>query len=93
MKHEKPFRADEPQKNRFVKPPHDPGDKIRPEQSGASGNYQAANSGNYASDDNGGVQENVQRTGRGCCSSITGIITLSIIAVVVIIVVLISKCG
>jgi hypothetical protein len=94
LKHEKPPGNDDQQKDRFVKPPHDPGPKIRGDQSEVPGNYQQSGSGNYqVEEDGGGVQETVQRTGRGCCGSITSIITLSIIAVVVIIVVLIAKCG
>jgi len=60
----------------FKKPHNDPGLKIRPETE------EAYDEGTYTGSDSGG----------GCCSSISGIMTLIVIGVIVVVVIFVIRC-
>ena len=84
-KSEKTYRAEE-KKERFVKPPHDPGPKIRPEGLDVTEEYSVEEEGNV-------IPQALQSTGRGCCSSITGFFWLLAIGGFAVIIIFIIKCG
>jgi len=81
----KTYRAEE-QKNRFFKPPHDPGPKIREDGVEVSEEYAVEEDGNI-------IPEALQSTGRGCCGSITGFFWLLAIGGFAVIIIFILKCG
>ena len=60
----------------FKKPHNDPGQKFRPETE------EAYDEGTYAESGSGG----------GCCSSISGIMTLIVIGVIVVVVIFVLRC-
>ena len=74
------FRPEE-KKGSFVKPPHDPGAKIRPQGL------------DVIEEGEGDVQQALQSTGSGCCGSITGFFWLLAIGVFAVIIIFIIKCG
>lgn len=73
-------------KDIFIKPPNDPGPKIRGEETEVLGEYSEEGSG-------GIVQQALQNTGCGCCSSIAGLIWFMAIGALAVIILLIVKCG
>ncbi len=71
----------------FLKPPHDPGPKIREELLEETVD-------NSSPDEIGeDVQQYLQNTGGGCLSSIAGIVKLVIFGGLAVIIILIVKCG
>ncbi len=84
-KSEKSYRA-EKEKERFVKPPHDPGPKIRGEGVEVVEEYSVEEGGED-------VQQALQNTGCGCCGSITGFFWLLAIGGFAVVIILILKCG
>lgn len=71
----------------FIKPPNDPGSKIPGEETEILQEY-------VEEGDGGGViQQALQNTGCGCCSSITGLIWFMAIGTLAVIILLIVKCG
>ena len=81
----KTYRAEE-QKDRFVKPPHDPGPKIRPEEGDVIEEYSVEEGGNV-------VQQALQNSGCGCCGSITSFIWFLGIGAMIAFIILVVKCG
>ncbi len=81
----KTYRADE-QKNRFVKPPHDPGPKIREDGMEVEEEYAVEEDGNI-------IPEALQSTGRGCCGSITGFFWLLGLGGIAVVIFLAVRCG
>ena len=81
----KTYRAEE-QKERFVKPPHDPGPKIREEGVEVVEEYSVEEGGEA-------VQQALQSTGRGCCSSITGFLWFLGLGGMAVLIILVLKCG
>jgi hypothetical protein len=73
-------------KNLFRKPKHDPGPKIREGSDGIPEEYPAG-------EQSTGVQQALQSTGCGCCSSIAGILWLFALGAVAVVVILAMKCG
>lgn len=84
-KSEKTYRAEE-RKERFVKPPHDPGAKNRPEGVEVVEEYSVEEGENV-------IPQALQSTGRGCCGSITGFFWLLAIGGFAVIIIFILKCG
>ena len=84
-KSEKTYRAEE-RKERFVKPPHDPGPKNRPEELDVVEEYSVEEGENI-------IPQALQSTGRGCCGSITGFFWLLAIGGFAVIIIFILKCG
>ncbi len=84
-KSEKTYRAEE-RKERFVKPPHDPGPKNRPEGDEVVEEYSVEEGEN-------GISQALQSTGSGCCGSITGFFWLLAIGGFAVIIIFILKCG
>ncbi len=82
----KPDRVEE-LKDRLIKPPNDPGPKIRGEETEVIDEYQESPGGT------GVVQQALQNTGCGCCSSITGLFWLLSIGAVAVVIILAVKCG
>lgn len=82
----KKTQRDAEQKNRFVKPPHDPGSKYRDQETDDNSSYPENSTGDY-------VQQTPQSSGGGCLGSIAGLVKFVVFAILVIIVVLIFKCG
>ncbi len=76
----------EQEKERFIKPPHDPGPKIRPEEVEDVQDYSVEEGGE-------GVQQALQSTGRGCCGSITGLFWLLGLGSFAVVIIFILKCG
>ena len=74
------------QKDRFVKPPHDPGPKIREDGMEALEEY-------AVEEDENNIPQALQSTGRGCCGSITGFFWLLAIGGFAVIIIFIFKCG
>lgn len=73
------------EKERFVKPPHDPGSKIREEAEVVEG---------YSEEEGGeGIQQALQSTGSGCCGSITGFFWLLALGFFAVVIIFILKCG
>jgi len=81
----KTFRPKE-KKKRFVKPPHDPGPKIREDGVEVVEEYSVEEGGE-------GIQQALQSTGSGCCGSITGFFWLLAIGGFAVIIIFILKCG
>jgi hypothetical protein len=81
----KVFRPEE-KKERFVKPQHDPGTKIRPEGLDVVEEYSVEEEDNV-------IPQALQSTGSGCCGSITGFFWLLAIGVFAVIIIFILKCG
>lgn len=81
----KTYRAEE-EKERFVKPPHDPGAKIREEGVEVVEEYSVEEGGE-------GVQQALQNTGCGCCGSITGFFWLLGLGGIAVVIILAFKCG
>ena len=79
----KTYRAEE-QKDRFVKPPHDPGPKIREDGVEVLEEYEVGED---------SIPQALQSTGRGCCGSITGFFWLLAIGGFAVIIIFILKCG
>ncbi len=73
-------------KDRFIRPPNDPGSQIREEDVEVIEDYSVEDSGEVA-------QQALQSTGRGCCSSITGFFWLIGISCLVVVIILAVKCG
>ena len=84
-KSEKTYRAEE-RKERFVKPPHDPGPKNRPEGVEVVEEYSVEEGENV-------IPQALQSTGRGCCGSITGFFWLLAVGGFAVIIIFILKCG
>ncbi|MBN2586132.1 MAG: hypothetical protein JXA64_00165 [Candidatus Fermentibacteraceae bacterium] len=70
----------------FVKPGNDPGPKVR---DGSGGLLEE----NPSGEQTGVVQQALQSTGCGCCSSIAGMIWLMVLGVIAVVVILALKCG
>lgn len=81
----KTYRPEE-KKQRFVKPPHDPGPKIRPEGVEAVEEYSVEEGGNV-------VQQALQNRGCGCCGSITSFFWFLGIGGMIAFIILVVKCG
>jgi len=81
----KSYRPEE-QKDRFVKPENDPGPKIRGGSEDLTEGYADTEGGNA-------VQQALQNTGCGCCSSIAGFMWFLGIGALAVIIILIVKCG
>lgn len=81
----KTYRPEE-EKERFVKPPHDPGPKIRDEGLEVIEEYSVEEGGE-------GIQQALQSTGCGCCGSITGFFWLLAIGGFAVVIAIILKCG
>ena len=74
------------EKDRFIKPSNDPGPKIREDDLEVVEDYSVGDTGEA-------VQQALQSTGRGCCSSITGLFWLIGIGCLVMVIILAVKCG
>ncbi len=81
----KTYRAEE-KKEHFVKPPHDPGRKNRPEGLDVVEEYSVEEGENL-------IPQSLQSTGCGCCGSITGFFWLLAIGGFAVIIIFILKCG
>lgn len=81
----KTYRADQ-DKERFVKPPHDPGPKIREEGVEVVEEYSVEEGGNV-------VQQALQNRGCCCCGSITSFLWFLGIGGFAAVIILIFKCG
>ncbi|MEN8207800.1 MAG: hypothetical protein ABFR50_00965 [Candidatus Fermentibacteria bacterium] len=79
------FRPEE-KKDRFSKPAHDPGPKIRPEGQDIVEGFSGEEDGNA-------LPQALQNTGSGCCGSITGFFWLLAIGFFAVIIIFIVKCG
>lgn len=79
------FRPEE-KKGSFVKPPHDPGAKIRPQGLDVVEEYSVEEGGNV-------VQQALQNRGCGCCGSITSFFWFLGIGGMIAFIILVVKCG
>jgi len=69
----------------FDKPDHDPGIKDRPDQTGAGYIPASGTTDQYAEETSGG-------RGRGCCGSISGLMSLIAVLAAIVVIVLLVKC-
>jgi hypothetical protein len=74
-------------KKPFVKPENDPGSKVRDGSGEFPQEYPAGEQ------QTGVVQQALQGTGCGCCSSIAGIVSFMVLGVIAVVIILALKCG